>query len=114
MKVKMIDAEEAALGFLRKVVGTMPTTGHKFLGGLMVASSLGRIEGFLGSMADAEGCIDTDVVRRMVSEGFASSGDKVTFTIGDDSVRWLVKPVNVSVSKSDFDEMLAGLEARYQ
>ena len=50
----------------------------------------------------------------MVSEGFASSGDKVTFTIGDDSVRWLVKPVNVSVSKSDFDEMLAGLEARYR
>lgn len=114
MKVKIIDAEEAALGFFRKVVSTMPTSGHKFLGGLMVGASVKKLEELLRNLADHEGNIDTDTVRAYLKEGFQFSGDKITFTIGDDSVRWLVKPVNVSITRSDFDEMLAGLESRYR
>ena len=96
----------------------MPTSGHKFLRGLMVGSSARKVEELLKGLADAEGNIDTDTIRyetirNLLKEGVQFSGDKVTFTIGDDSVRWLVKPVNVNITSADFDEALTKLESKY-
>lgn len=113
MKVKIIDFEEAIIGFLKKAVDTMPTTGHKFIAGLMLASSAKKVEDALSSFADADGCIDTSAVRRAIDGGFSAAGDKVSFTIGDESIKWLVKPVTISVTKADVLNDITALETRY-
>lgn len=114
MKVKLMDFEESVIGFLRKAVDTMPTTGHKFLAGAMLASSAKRVEDALSAFADADGCIDTDQVRRLAKDGFTSAGDRVTFTVGDDRLSWLLKPVNVTFLRSDVEAALDDLELRYR
>ena len=74
MKVKLIDFEEAILKFMKKAADTLPTTGHKLLAGVMLSSSVGKTEGLLTGLADSDGCIDTDMVRKAVKDGFALAG----------------------------------------
>lgn len=114
MKVKLIDFEEAVLKFMKKAVDTMPTTGHKLLAGVMISSSVGKMEGLLTGLADNDGCIDTDMVRKAMKDGFALAGPKATFEIGDERFKWAVKPVLMSFTEQDVETSLSELEARYR
>ena len=114
MKVKLIDFEEAVLKFMKKAADTLPTTGHKLLAGVMLSSSVGKMEGLLTGLADSDGCIDTDMVRKAVKDGFALAGPKATFEIGDERIRWAVKPVLMSFTEPDVETALSELETRYR
>ena len=113
MKVKLIDFEEAVLKFMKKAVDTMPTTGHKLLAGVMISSSVGKMEGLLTGLGDSEGCIESEMVREVVEDGFALAGPKATCEIGDERVKWAVKPVLMSFTEQDVETALSELEARY-
>lgn len=113
MKVKMIDMEEGALRFFREVIATMPTTGHKFLGGLMAGTQVNAVENALRGFADEDGNIDTDAMRKVIQAGFSASGDKVSFTISDPRLSWLVKPVTVTITPQDLEKTIASVEAKY-
>lgn len=114
MKVKAVDFEEAVLRFMKRAVDTMPTTGHKLLAGVMLSTSVGKMEGLVAGLADKDGCIDTDMVRKAVKDGFALAGPKATFEIGDERLRWAVKPVLMSFTEQDVETALSELEARYR
>lgn len=53
---------------------TLTPSGHKLLVGVMLSSSIGKMEGLLTGLADSDGCIDTDMVRKAVKDGFALAG----------------------------------------
>lgn len=114
MKVKVVDFEEAVIKFMRKAADTMPTTGHKLLAGVMLSSSVGKMEGLLTGLADNDGCIDTDMIRKVVKDGFALAGPKATFEIGDERFKWAVKPVLMSFTEQDVENSIVELEARYR
>lgn len=112
MKAPFIAFEEEAIKFLRDVIKTLPTTGHKFAAGAMLAASSLKLEEALGAFADEDGKIDTDKVRALIGGGFASSGDKVTFTVGGNAYAWLLKPVSVSLTEADMMAVVDRAEAR--
>lgn len=114
MKVKVIDAEEQLIKFAKRIIDTMPTTGHKFLSGVMLAGSTKKIEALLSGLTDSEGFVDTERLRESVKSGFSAAGSKVSFTIGSDAISWLMKPVVVNLTEEDFTKALTELEAKYQ
>lgn len=114
MKVKLIDFEETVLRFMKKAAETLPTTGHKLVAGIMLSSSINKMEGLLAGYADEAGCIETEKVRKAVKDGFSLAGQKATFEIGSDKFRWAVKPVLMSFTEKDVMDELAELEAKYR
>ena len=49
-----------------------------------------------------------------MKDGFALAGPKATFEIGDERIRWAVKPVLMSFTEQDVETALSELEARYR
>ena len=49
-----------------------------------------------------------------MKDGFALTGPKATFEIGDERIRWAVKPVLMSFTEQDVETALSELEARYR
>lgn len=113
MKVSATELEDAAFAFLQKLIETMPTSGHKFLAGLMLGSSSKKIPQVFEPFKEPDGSIDTKVLRDIVKTGFASSGNRATFRIGDDSVKWLIRPVDVTIDEQDVLDMIASVENRH-
>lgn len=54
------------------------------------------------------------MVRKAVKDGFALAGPKATFEIGDERIRWAVKPVLMSFTEQDVETVLSELETRYR
>jgi Ca2+-binding EF-hand superfamily protein len=113
MKVGIAELEEAAFAFLQKLIETMPTSGHKFLAGAMLGSSAKKIRLLFEPFKEPDGTIDTKVLREIVKTGFASSGNRATFRIGDESIRWLLQPVNVTIEEQDVIDLLSAVESRH-
>jgi hypothetical protein len=113
MKVRIEELEGAAFGFLQRLIETMPTTGHKLLAGAMLGTSAKKIRKLFEPFAGADGTVDTVTLREIVKSGFASSGARATFTIGDDSIKWLLRPVDVSITEQDVLEMLDSVERQH-
>lgn len=113
MKVRIEELEGAAFGFLQKLIETMPTSGHKLLAGVMLGSSAKKIRKLFEPFAEADGTVDTAALREIVKSGFASSGSRATFTVGDDSVKWLLRPIDVSITEQDVLGMLESVEKRH-
>ena len=104
MKVNVTDFEADLVLFLKKLVGTMPTTGHKFLAGAMLTASAKRVEDLVLSVAE-EGMVDLDRLKTLADSGFLSSDGKASFTLGEGTA-WLLKPVTVTVTREDVEEFL--------
>lgn len=113
MKVKFVDFEEGLTAFASKLIGTMPTTSHKFISGLVLGGFAGRLEKTLGVLADSNGEVDTDELRKMVASGFRASGDKVSFTLGDESTKFFFRPINVTVTSADIASAIDALDTKY-
>lgn len=113
MKVSIGELEEAAFGFLMKLIETLPSTGHKLLAGAMLGSSAKKIRKLFEPFAEADGTIDTSKLKEIVKVGFKASGPRATFTVGDDSVKWLLRPVNMTIEEPDVMEMITSVENRH-
>ena len=112
MKVSVNDFELRLMPFMMQIADTMPTSLHKWLGGAMIATSAGKIDGFVRSLADADGMVDLDNVRKLIDSGFTASGGEVVIPFGSDALSAFgVKPVNVKIAKADADRFLAGFGA---
>lgn len=109
MKVSVADFELHLMPFMKKIADTMPTSLHKWIGGAMIATSVGKIEGLLRSQADENGMVDTDKLQGLVNAGFTSSGGEVVIPFGNDGLAAFgVKPVNIKIQKADADQFFAG------
>lgn len=113
MKVKFVDFEESLMGFASRLIGTMPTTSHKFISGLVLGGVAGRVEKALGVLADSEGYVDTDMLRKAVAGGFRASGERVSFTFGDDSTRLIFRPITVTLTEADLERAISDMESKF-
>lgn len=114
MKVTTGELEEAFFAFTQRLIETMPSSGHKFLAGAMLGSSAKKVHTFLETFKEPDGTIDTNNLRAIVKSGFASSGNRATFRIGDDSIKWIFRPVDVTIEEQDIIDAIASMEARHQ
>lgn len=109
MKVSVSDFELRLLPFVKQIADTMPTSLHKWLGGAMIATSVGKVENFIKSLADANGMVDLAEVQNLVNSGFSASGGEVVIPFGNDALTAFgVKPVNIKISKTDADRFFSG------
>lgn len=113
MKADIKELEEATFAFLQKLIDTMPSSGHKFLAGAMLGSSFGKLRKLFEPFMESDGKVDTAKLHEVVRAGFSSSGNRVTFTVGDDSIKWLLRPVNITIEEQDILDMLASVERRH-
>ena len=111
MKVELPAVESAVFAFLEQLIGTMPTSGHKFVAGAMLGSSARKLKELVASLADENGYVETDTLREALKHGFAVSGDKVTFTVGDDRIKWLIPPVATTIDRVDLENLVVRIEA---
>lgn len=109
MKVSVADIEMRLMPFMQKIAGSMPSSLHKWIAGAMIATSAGKIEHFVRSLADKDGMVDLDAMKKLVDSGFESSGGEVIIPFGNDSLTAFgVRPVNVRITKKDSDEFFSG------
>ena len=113
MRVSLGEMEAASLVFLQKLVETLPTTGHKLLAGAMIGTSAKNLRKLFEPIAEPDGTIDTTKLREIIKSGFAASGNRATFTIGDESIKWLLRPVNISVEERDLLDMVTAVESHH-
>lgn len=111
MKVNVAEFEKAVFAFLQRLIETMPSTGHKFLAGVMLGASSKKLTDLIAPFKEPDGTIDTSMLREIVKTGFTASGDRATFRIGDDSIRWLLRPVDVTIEARDVEDLLASVES---
>lgn len=113
MKVSLAELEEATFTFLQKLIGTMPTSGHKFLAGAMLGTSARKLRKVFEPFLEPDGTLDTMKIREVAKMGFSSSGNRATFRIGDESIGWLLRPVDVTIEEQDVLDLIAGVENRH-
>lgn len=113
MKVNIVELEEGTFSFLQKLIGTMPTSGHKFLAGAMLGSSVKKIRKVFEPFMEPDGTLDTTKLREIVKMGFSSSDGKATFRIGDESIGWLLRPIDVTIEEQDVLDMITQVENRH-
>jgi Ca2+-binding EF-hand superfamily protein len=113
MKVSTTELESAAFAFLQKLIETMPTSGHKLLAGVMLGTSAKKLNQLFEPFKESDGTVDTKVLRDVLKTGFASSGGRATFRIGDDSVKWLLRPIDVSIDEQDVLDMISTVESHH-
>lgn len=108
MKVSIADFELKLMPFMKKIVESMPSSLHKFLGGAMIATSATKLEEFIRSQADESGMVDINKMRQLVNSGFEASGGTVIIPFGSEALtRFGVSPVNVKISRNDADMFFA-------
>lgn len=113
MKVSTAELEDAMFAFLQRLIETMPTSGHKLLAGVMLGTSAKKLNQVFEPFKEPDGTVDTKVLREILKTGFASSGGRATFRIGDDSIKWLIRPIDVSIDEKDVLDMIASVESRH-
>lgn len=109
MKVSVSDFELHLIPFMKRIADAMPSSLHKWLGGVIIATSAGKLEKIIGSQADKDGIVDLDALKKLVYSGFNASGGEVVIPFGSDTMNSFgIKTVNVKITKSDADEFFAG------
>lgn len=109
MKVSISDFELHLMPFMKKIVDTMPSSLHKWLGGAMMVSSVKNIEGALAGLADKDGMIELDDIRKIVKSGFESSGGSVVIPFGSEKLKAFgITPVNTTITVEDSDQFFSG------
>lgn len=116
-KVKKEIVEAAALKLLTNITSTMPSTTYKFLLGSMSAlAALNKgkaIDQLLNFASDSEGFIDIDAMKAIINGGFEASGGKLSIDLFKNSggiMSLLVKPITLTITKSDIDGLMREIE----
>ena len=110
MKISVGDFELRMVPFLKQVLGTMPSSLHKWVGGIIIAKSAGRIENLVKTVAGADGMVDLDELKKLSDAGFEASGGELVMTVGDESLSMFgLRPVNVKLTKADVDGLLSDM-----
>lgn len=116
-KVKKEIIEAAVIKLMTDITSTMPNNTYKFILGSATAfatmNSKHQLETMLNSIVDKDGLIDVDMLKNVINSGFTASNGQVQIELfrGNGLLSMLLKPITVTINKSDIDKLFLEIEA---
>lgn len=115
-KVSKENVRLELMNMLAKITQTMPSATHKFALGtasaLIATNASQYINDMLTPISDGEGYVDTEKARAVMYGGFDAAGGKIQVELfnGKGLLNTFVKPVTLTITKQDFDDLMANVE----